>query len=1166
VNARGLGAETTLVVLLGASDWPKYAALGKSANFAASAEAVKNYLQEARALAVETMSETVPSHLLNLFDFSGEPSLVDEAISDFLRTHLTTSNIITDFIFYYVGHGLVNANGTQLLLSLKGTRESNPDISSYRVSDLATTLKDYAPRIRCYFILDCCFAAAAMPALMMSPPTQVITQKTKEAFADIPNRGIALLCASSATTPANATPDKPYTLFTGALLKALRTGEASRGEYLSLQDMSDLTWHYIVQDYPDERLKPRPELHVPDGRHGNITRLGLFKNPAYQAGAVSGRTRHLEANNKDRVPVYQASVTPNNLPEQETLFIGRDTERLELAGWLTSTDQGTRLLTLVGLGGVGKTLLALQVAKDLLLSTAFEGVFFIRLEDIQTKEGIALKIANELAVPNVQQETALEQLSTYIADKRLLLILDNYEHLLAYTDVITTLLETCEGLSLLVTSRQPLELAAEKLYVLNGLSVPEPSVEFERAKSDEALRLFAEIAKRNDPKFELTPETFETVRSICEQVDGVPLAIILAAAWIQSLSLEAIVKEIQTGLALFETNSGEVAEKHQRLQGVFETSWKLLAPKLQTVLTKLAVFRDGFELEAARKVADFNLSHLPTLLNTGFLQIVTRDRYSLKVQLKHFCTHKLESLPKLAKEVRAAHSSYYRIQAQKYAAELHDVNMRDSLVFFQKESGNLQSAWEKENDAKDLYDFVLALRTYQERWGLWEEQRELVEKAIGAAKDEGNLPELAQLLSVLASVYNNKGLLPKAEEKLREALEYQEDETSATKAEILNELGGVYYLRGEFEEALEYFSQALKIYQLLGDHEEALVLNNMGAVHYEQGHLQQATQLWEQALELQRQARDVSQRALLLSNLGNVYSITGEFERALINFETAQALYNELHDKVSKASLQVAASTIHLQRGEYQKAKEILESTLTEQETYDDQRGRAISLNNLAMVYERLGQLSTAENYLNQARMLQGTFEDNLNLTTTLTNLSIVVLQQGNVERAKEWARQALAASEETHNPVAKAYALNFLGQALLEKDEFKEAEKNIQEAIAIQQHLPDNPGLALSYNTMAELYWRSQDDTKAASLARDAMKLAELLGLKPEERRAKRLLAKLQQKAGQVEECKVLLEEVVELGQYLQHPQLAEDQQWLNELQKLVGKEAKVKEPIVTP
>lgn len=389
----------------------------------------------------------------------------------------------------------------------------------------------------------------------------------------------------------------------------------------------------------------------------------------------------------------------NNLPHQPTPFVGRETEITEVLRLLN--DHDTRLVTLLAPGGMGKTRLALEVAAQFLipaitspagLRNTVQGVYFVNLAPLTVTDRIVAVIAEAVGFQFYPGGEPKQQLLDYLREKTLLLILDNFEHLLDGVEIVGEILQTAAGVTLLATSRQRLNLRGETLYTLDGMDFPDWETP-EDALQYSAVKLFMGSARRVNPGFDLHADDLRYVARICRLVQGMPLGIELAASWIDALTLHEIADEIEKSLDFLETDLRDMPERHRSLRAVFDYSWNLLTDEERKIFVPLAVFRGGFSRDAAHVVVGATLRQLTALVNKSLLK---RDPesgdYSVHEMLRQYAEEKLESSGE-ANTVHAAHSRYYIEALIGRTADLEGKDQLGAFKIADREVENGQMAW-----------------------------------------------------------------------------------------------------------------------------------------------------------------------------------------------------------------------------------------------------------------------------------------------------------------------------------------------------------------------------------------------------------------------------------------------------------------------------------------
>jgi predicted ATPase/DNA-binding SARP family transcriptional activator len=367
----------------------------------------------------------------------------------------------------------------------------------------------------------------------------------------------------------------------------------------------------------------------------------------------------------------------SNLPADMTPFIGRQSEIDHLQNLLT--DSMVRLITIIGIGGMGKTRLALAAGRRIYesgIGTSLfrDGIYFVSLVAVEEFRGMASAISLSLGLTPVTEKEQSQQLIDYLRARQALLILDNFEHLVAseVREFLQELLANSPAVKVLTTSRVKLGLRGEHVFPLSGLAVPDPSMLLDAGQRDyvtssissngsnySAITLFITAGRRVKPDFSLTPDNVATIVNICRLVQGMPLGIELAAGWLGLLQPEAIEAEIEHCLEFLESDISDFPDRQSSLKAVFDSSWKLLSVTEQQSLAQLTIFRGGFTRQAAEKVADTGIRTLLSLTNKSWLQQIADDRYQIHELLRQFASQELEAFSEINRDLNERYAHYY---------------------------------------------------------------------------------------------------------------------------------------------------------------------------------------------------------------------------------------------------------------------------------------------------------------------------------------------------------------------------------------------------------------------------------------------------------------------------------------------------------------------------
>lgn len=447
-----------------------------------------------------------------------------------------------------------------------------------------------------------------------------------------------------------------------------------------------------------------------------------------------------------------------DIPTFLTPFIGRAEDVDEVCSLLAQAD--CRLLSLIGPGGIGKTRLASQVLLN--CREAGQSVAFVDLQPVRSADSLASSIADALDLPRCEQENTKEYLLHAIARRKMLLVLDNFEHLLDGVALLSEILAVAPQIQLLVTSRTVLQLQEEWLYPLGGLRFPVTSnlaaqqwANWESAKSYDAVQLFVACARRARSSFEPGTEVEGIVR-VCELVDGLPLAIELAAAWAKTMAASDIAVELQSDLTFLATPLRNMPSKHRSMQAVFQRSWQMLAPGERAVFQRLSIFRGGFDRVAASHVAGASLSTLSALVDKSLLRWHPSGRYEIHELLRQFGEAELALSPQTIAQVRRQHSSYY-------AGFLYDrvdkltTQQRQALLQIEDELENIRLAWQWSTEDANLADIsraALPFFAYCQGQSRFREGAYLLAAAFDAL---ANTPASAELDRTRADLLTGRG-------------------------------------------------------------------------------------------------------------------------------------------------------------------------------------------------------------------------------------------------------------------------------------------------------------------------------------------------------------------------------------------------------------------------
>jgi predicted ATPase/DNA-binding CsgD family transcriptional regulator len=699
-------------------------------------------------------------------------------------------------------------------------------------------------------------------------------------------------------------------------------------------------------------------------------------------------------------PIDVHSAPPHNLPRQLTPLIGRTTELAEIAARLA--DPLCPLLTLTGPGGIGKTRLAIEAAMTIAhhtgaadrekpatrgTPTIADGVYLVNLQPLTHPDQLASAIVDALDLHRSGADEAAEHLMRYLVDKRLLLVLDNFEQLLPTgADLLAQLIEAAPALKVLVTSREALNLREEWVYAVKGLSYPKqgragPVADSTLAGEIEhsaAVQLFVERARRVRRDLALEQEAAAIV-SICQLVEGSPLAIELAAAWSRSMPATQIAAEISRNLDFLSTTLRNVPERHRNMQAVFTHSWRLLSETEQAVFKRLSVFRGGFTRPAAEEIAGASLATLSALVDKSLLRWDAEGVYHVHDLLRQYGQEQLEQTPATARQARDAHCDYYSRRFHGMEDLHYGPRRREVMAQIAAEFENVRQAWNwavETGNAPTIGRMVYLVQDYYDARGRSGEALVALESA---AQRLAEMPETEQTLLSLATVLDFLGYTQLRIGRLADAkinlshsqALYERLQTLPPAGFGTNPLVGLGILANTEGRYLEARQIGERLRHLFATHPDDFGLT---ATYYilanaalAQGDYERAAAAAQQAHQQAQAAGNHYFQAYTLNDLGSVALAQGDFAGARHYFQQSYTLRSESQDPEGMAVALTLLARTAWHEGDFAGADQLYRQSLASYREIDDQGGLARTLLGLGETALAAGKFAAARRNLNDA-------------------------------------------------------------------------------------------------------------------------------------------------------------------------------------------------------
>lgn len=776
-------------------------------------------------------------------------------------------------------------------------------------------------------------------------------------------------------------------------------------------------------------------------------------------------------------PAFEARLT--NLPIPLTSFIGRQREIGEVRENLANT----RLLTLTGAGGSGKTRLAIQVANEFVDSFK-DGVWWVELAALTDATLVPQAVAKTLGVQENAQQPLTESLVNYLRSKQLLLVLDNCEHLLTdCAQLGVALLSACPYLQILATSRERLGILGERVWQVPTMSLPES-----RAYSItdllinyESIRLFFERAIAVKSDFTLTEWNASTVTEICQRLDGIPLAIEMAAARVQALSLQEIAARLDERFSLLTTGDRIALPRHQTLHALIDWSYDLLSSDEQTLLRRLSVFAGGFTLDAAEEICADETLHqnrildlLSHLIAKSLVMVEVREgeaRYRMLEMIRQYAYEKLRRVGE-AESVHRHHLGYFLKMTEDADSRLHGGEQLIWLNRLEAEHDNLRAAlvWCLEHDSQSGLQLATSLWQFWILRGYLVEGRQILQGMLKVSSEHTSLraKALISLARVNFRLESEEGQFIKEKIRLEESLAiYQELDDKRGSSRAYQFLGAIVLLNGEHEHAWFAFEKSLA-HALAADSKSdgAASTHFLGVLFDAEGDYSQARNFMEKSLALFRELGDQPEVCSMFLNVG--FMRIGDEHWRAVDEETI-LIMRSIGTRSAIGYTLANLGMLARAEGDYTRAKDLLEASLTEFRASGDRAGVGQVLGQLGNLARVSGDHQQAKAFLEASLELRREIGERRGIGRTLCSLGYLSASEGNYGQAREFFNLSLELFQEMRDQPGIAATLSHLGNMALAEGDYAQAESLYARSYSLFHEIGTNHGMAINLLNLAD-------------------------------------------------------------------------------------------------
>ncbi len=825
----------------------------------------------------------------------------------------------------------------------------------------------------------------------------------------------------------------------------------------------------------------------------------------------------------------------HHFPNDLTPFVGRERELAEILALLR--EKQCRVLTLLGPGGMGKTRLAVQVCRVLADGGATtdeggaygDGAYFVPLTAVTDAEMLVTAVAQAVGLPLAEHLPPRQQLLTYLRDKQMLLVGDNFEQVAAGAELVAAAAAAAPQVQWLLTSQQPLNVHAERRFVVGGL-------DYAAAETADAVQLFLSSARRVRPDFRLTAADLPALWELCRLLDGMPLALEIAAGWVRLMDCPAILRETQKSLDFLAAPWGDLPAQRQSVRAVLAHSWQQLPPHLQGALRRMVLFTGGFTLEAALVVLpDVTMTDMAALLDKSLVTWRADGRYHMHQLLRTFVQQQSPGLPEEDALFRTEYCRYYLHFLADQAAKLNGQNPQQAIAAIQHDLDNVRQAWQ---------------------WALADHLAEHMA--------EHTLAELGQVVSGLGRFYHVVGLFEEGERQFLAALAMAvgwpaSAETAVLQAQFHLQASHFLGQTGQYQVAIEQAQHAQKLAAALDDVDlRAQAFGLEGEWQRHLGQFAQARHCLDTAVTLFPTPNRNRGYARTLHQIGQMYQIQSRYEAALAAFGQARQVYEAVGDQTEMSTLLGNMAEVYRLKADYPQALACSQQALALAEAIGYKQAIVQNSIVLAAIQQDQGEVALAQFTCQQALAVAKGLGYVRGIINSHISLGVMCLAQSKLAEAAQWLHLARAQAEEVGLPDLVARAAGKQGVVHAHRGEHETAVTAYEEAIQLWRLLNNQAELSVNLGNLGTIYLRLGQYERALDYYEQALTAVQTVGARQVAANMMLRLGNVYKRIGNFERAIACFEHALQTYQALQHKGgMANSVGWLGVMHSEMGEYA---------